>query len=81
MNLVLEITTVFDLNVKKYSSPHRFWLGPQLIVYITDAENAELVLKSKDCIEKARFVRKIIREILQVDGLFTLTGIRNSLSA
>lgn len=47
-----------------------------MIVYISDAENTESILKSKDCIEKPKFIRKIIIDILQADGSFTLTGIR-----
>lgn len=63
-----------DLFAKRYSSPFRIWLGPILCVYISDTENAELILKSKDCLEKPYFIRKIIKDLLHVDGLLTIEG-------
>lgn len=45
-----------------------------LIVLIVDAENVEIVLKSKDCLNKPYTFYKMIRDALSVDGLFTLTG-------
>lgn len=63
-----------DLHFKKYSSPFRLWMGPSLAIFIGDIENAELVLKSKDCINRAKFLTNVLREILQVDGLFSVEG-------
>lgn len=47
-----------------------------MIVYIADAENAEIVLKSKHCINKPRLVRKLLMDITNVDGLITLDGLK-----
>lgn len=58
----------------KYGSPARLWLGPNLIIVITDAENAEILLKSKDCLNKAHRFYKAIRDALNLDGLITLKG-------
>lgn len=52
----------------------RIWLGPELIVFISDAENIEIVLKSKDCLNKPDSFYKIIRDAMQCDGFFTLKG-------
>lgn len=54
----------------------RIWLGPLLIVFVTDAENAEIVLKSKDCLNKPPTFYKMVRDGLGVDGLFTLPGLK-----
>lgn len=53
----------------------RIWLGPLLIIYVTDAENAEIVLKSKNCLNKPSTFYKMVRDGLGVDGLFTLPGL------
>lgn len=53
----------------------RIWLGPLLLVLITDAENAEILLKSKDCLNKPKAFYKMLRDGLNVDGLFTLKGL------
>lgn len=45
-----------------------------MIVFISDAENAEIVLKSKDCLNKPDSFYKIVRDGLKVDGLFTSKG-------
>lgn len=45
-----------------------------MIVFISDAENAEIVLKSKDCLNKADSFYKVVRDGLKVDGLFTSKG-------
>lgn len=59
----------------KYGSPIRMWVGPQPAVFISDAENMEIVLKSKDCLDKPDFFYKVVRDFLRVDGLFTSNGI------
>lgn len=45
-----------------------------MIVFISDAENAEIVLKSKDCLNKSDSFYKVVRDGLKVDGLFTSKG-------
>lgn len=45
-----------------------------MAVFIADAENVEIVMKSKDCLSKPTFY-KMIRDGLSLDGLFTLKGI------
>lgn len=63
---------MLDEYAKQYSSPLRAWLGPMLCVYISDAENAELVLKSKDCVNRPRFFRKIMNDTFKCDGLLSI---------
>lgn len=60
---------------KKYGSPLRLWLGPEMVVFISDAENVEIIMKSKDCLNKPNSFYKMIRDAMQVDGFFTLKGI------
>lgn len=50
------------------------WLGPILLVFIADAENVEILLKSKDCLSKPETFYKTIKDGLGVDGLVTLKG-------
>lgn len=45
-----------------------------MIVFISDAENVEIVLKSKDCLNKPNSFYKIVRDAMQADGFFTLEG-------
>lgn len=45
-----------------------------MFVFIADAENMEIVLKSKDCLNKADFFYKAFRDALKVDGLITSNG-------
>lgn len=71
-SISIDVSSTFDAFTKKYSSPYRLWYGPKLIVYIADAENAELVLKSKDCINKPNIFYKAIRESITTDNLFTM---------
>lgn len=42
---------------------------------ITDAENAELVLKSKDCLNKPMVFYKSVKDAMNFDGLFTANGL------
>lgn len=58
----------------KYGSPIRLWLGPEMVVFVSDAENSEIVLKSKDCLNKPHSFYKTVRDAMQIDGLFTLDG-------
>lgn len=71
----LELHPYLDRVSKMYGSPIKIWLGPFLVVFITDAENVEIVMKSKDCINKPHTFYKIVQEGLGVDGLITLNGI------
>lgn len=63
---------MLDSYAEQYTSPFSLWLGPMLCVYISDAGNAELVFKSKDCVNRPKFFTKIIRETVKVDGIITL---------
>lgn len=45
-----------------------------MVVFISDAENMEMVLKSKDCLNKPDIFYKRVRDGLKVDGLFTSKG-------
>lgn len=60
---------------QQYESPFRVWLGPILLVFIADAENIEILLKSKDCLSKPETLYKTIKDGLGVDGLITLKSI------
>lgn len=60
---------------KTYESPMRVWLGPMLLVFIADAENVEILLKSKDCLNKPDTFYKMIRDAISGDGLFTSKGL------
>lgn len=72
-----ELSPYLDEVTKKYGcSPIRLWLGPEMVVFISDAENTEIVLKSKDCLNKPEIFYKIIRDALQIDGFFTLEGFK-----
>lgn len=69
-----DVMPYLDEMSRKFESPFRLWVGPQMVVFIADAENAELVLKSKDCLNKPHRFYKAIRDALNVDGFFTLKG-------
>lgn len=71
----LELLPYLDKVTTNYGSPIRLWLGPEMVVFISDAENVEIVLKSKDCLNKPYSFYKIIRDAMQVDGFFTLKGV------
>lgn len=51
----------------------RLWLGPIFTVFIADAENVEIIMKSKDCLTKPD-AYKIVRDAIGSDGLFTSSG-------
>lgn len=74
-SLHLDVLSYLDEISLKYESPMRLWFGPQMVVFIADAENAEIVLKSKDCLNKPYDFYKILRDALNVDGFFTLKGL------
>lgn len=45
-----------------------------LLVFVADAENVEILLKSKDCLNKPDTFYNMIRDGISADGLFTLPG-------
>lgn len=73
-SIISDLIPYLDSATLKYVSPMRLWLGPEMVVFVSDAENVEIVLKSKDCLNKPNSFYKIIRDAMQVDGLFTLKG-------
>lgn len=48
-------------------------MGPNLYVLVHDAVAAEIVLRSKVCLDKPN-AYKVVREVLDGDGLFTASG-------
>lgn len=73
---ITDVGTILDSYMKRYSRPIRVWLGPKLVVFITDAENTELVLKSKDCLNKPMLFYKILRDAIKYDSIFTVKGLQ-----
>lgn len=71
----IDVLPYFDWISSTYRSPCRLWIGPQLTLFVSDAANAEIILKSKDCLNKPDFFYKITRDSLNVDGVFTLIGL------
>lgn len=51
----------------------RVWMGPNLYVFIHDADSAEQVLKSRQTLNKPR-VYEAIADCLGGDGLFSIKG-------
>lgn len=70
----LDLHSYLDRWSQTYPSPFRIWLGPIMCIFIADAENVEILMKSKDCLNKPHTFYKMIRDGLGVDGLFTLDG-------
>lgn len=70
----IDLTSYVDKLSKTYESPFRLWLGPLMMVFIADAEIIEILMKSKDCLNKPSTFYKMIRDAISVDGLFTLKG-------
>lgn len=62
-----------DEIARKYSSPSRIWMGPNLYVFIHDAVSVETVLRARNCLDKPS-VYEVVRDALGADGLFTLKG-------
>lgn len=62
-----------DAICKKYPSPLRIWMGPNLYIYIHDPEQAEQVLKGRTTLNKPK-VYEAISDALGGDGLFTANG-------
>lgn len=50
-----------------------FWLGPLPTILVNDADIAETVFTSKNCLDKATFYKPIAKYI--GDGLFSLPGV------
>lgn len=53
----------------------RIWFGTNILVFIADAENAEIILKSKDCLDKPELFYNFLRDTLGIDGILTSNGI------
>lgn len=58
---------------RKYQSPVRVWMGPNLYIFIHDAECAEQVLKGRKTLSKPT-VYQAISDALGADGLFSSNG-------
>lgn len=58
---------------RKYDSPCRVWMGPNLYIFISDAECAEQVLKGRTTLSKPK-VYESISDALGGDGLFSSNG-------
>lgn len=58
----------------KYASPMRIWFGPKMLVFVADAENAEIILKSKDCLDKPDIFYNFIRDTLGTESMITVDG-------
>lgn len=72
-DLCTENIQYLDELVKKYPSPVRVWMGPNLYIFIHDAENAEQVLKGRTTMHKPN-VYDAISDVLGGNGLFTANG-------
>lgn len=74
---ISDVISYFDGIAKQFNhNPIRLWFGPQVVIFIADAENAEIILKSKDCLNRPHIFLKVIQNALEVDGLFTSKGMR-----
>lgn len=58
---------------RKYPSPVRVWMGPNLYIFVHDAECTEQVLKERTTLLKPK-VYESIADVLGGDGLFTANG-------
>lgn len=74
IKIVLDTLPYLDKIAQKYSSPMRLWFGSKMLIFIADAENAEIVLKSKDCLNKPDIFYNVIRDSMCVDGILTSEG-------
>lgn len=72
--IVSDTLPYLDEIAKKYSSPMRLWFGSKMLIFIADAENAEIVLKSKDCLNKPDIFYNVLRDSMSVDGILTSQG-------
>lgn len=68
-----ENSTYLDTISQKYPSPVRVWMGPNLYIFVHDAEGAEQVLKGRTTISKPK-VYEAIQDALGADGLFSSNG-------
>lgn len=56
--------------ISSYETPFPAWLGPELIIFIDQPEDVQIVLSVKSCLEKAQMYRFFDREY----ALFTAPG-------
>lgn len=61
---------------EKHASPCRVWMGPNLYVFIHDADSAEQILKGRQTLNKPK-VYEAISDVLGGDGLFSIKGLYN----
>lgn len=73
MKCIVENVDYLNNLSRKYASPTRVWMGPELYIFVHDAKTAEIVLKSRCCVNKPN-VYKVVSDGLGADGLFTLKG-------
>lgn len=52
-----EITSTILNYCKTYISPVRFWLGPRLIIIVSEPEDLDEVLNSQNCLDKDDFYK------------------------
>lgn len=69
----VENSKFLDEISQKYESPIRVWMGPNLYIFIHDAECAEQVLKGRSTLMKPK-VYEAIKDALGSDGLFSSNG-------
>lgn len=74
MTIFSAIMPILDDYGKNYQSPMRLWLGTILMIFVADAESADFLLKSKDCLNKPDVLYKVLSDALSVDGVLTLKG-------
>lgn len=72
----IDVQPFLDRIARKYASPMRIWFGPKMLVFIADAESAEIILKSKDCLDKPDIFYNVIRDTLGSESMLTVDGKR-----
>lgn len=73
MYLNTENSKFLDTITQKYPSPVRVWMGPNLYIFVHDAEGVEQVLKGRLTLHKPS-VYEAITGALGGDGLFSSNG-------
>lgn len=68
-----ENSAFLDEISRKYPSPVRVWMGPNLYIFIHDAKCAEQVLKGRLTLDKPQ-VYESIKDALGGNGLFSSNG-------
>lgn len=68
-----ENSKYLDEICRKYASPLRIWMGPNLYIFVHDAKCAEQVLKGRTTMKKPK-VYEAISDAIGGDGLFSSNG-------